>query len=304
VKSRLAILAFLIVMGAPARAQQLDPAAQWATMAATQYEVIPNIVYTRASGFDIKLDVILAGPRTEARPTLIHIHGGGWVIGSKETSVLASLPYLTRGMNVVNVEYRLANIAPAPAAVEDCRCALRWVYHNAKEYGFDTARLVVTGESAGGHLALMTGMLDSSAGFDNIMCGWWPFERGPFPVAAVVDYFGIADVANLLDGKYRQDYAVAWFGSLPNRLELARRVSPLTYVRAGLSPIIMLHGDQDVIAPYQDTVRLHEALDKAGVTNQLFTVTGGGHGGWTRDQYADAQKAVFTFLEDHGILHR
>jgi len=70
-------------------------------------------------------------------------------------------------MDFVNVEYRLASVALAPAAVEDCRCALRWVYQHAKEYGFDTSRLAVEGHSAGGHLSLMTGMLDASAGFDN-----------------------------------------------------------------------------------------------------------------------------------------
>jgi acetyl esterase/lipase len=304
VKTKLALLGCLILVGASVSAQELDSVAQWAAIAATEYEVIPNIVYTKASGYDIKLDVILAGPRSQVKPTLIHIHGGGWVIGTKETSALAGLPYLARGMNIVNVEYRLSNVALAPAAVEDCRCALRWVYHNAKDYGFDTNRLVVSGESAGGHLALMTGMLNSTAGFDNVLCGWWPFERGPFPVAAVVNYFGITDVTDLLDGLYRQDYAVAWFGSLPNRLDLARRLSPVTYVRTGLPPILTLHGDEDTIAPYQDAVRLHEALQRAGVPNQLFIVRGGKHGGWTRDQNLKAQEAVFRFLEDNGILRR
>ena len=62
-------------------------------------------------------------------------------------------------MNVVNVEYRLASVSLAPAAVEDCRCALHWVYDHAPEYGFDISKLVVEGHSAGGHLSLMTGML-------------------------------------------------------------------------------------------------------------------------------------------------
>ena len=64
-------------------------------------------------------------------------------------------------MNTINIDYRLAEDSLAPAAVEDCRCALRWVYRHAKEYGFDTNKIVVAGESAGGHLALMTAMLDA-----------------------------------------------------------------------------------------------------------------------------------------------
>jgi acetyl esterase/lipase len=248
------------------------------------------------------LDVITAGSPSQPRPTLIHIHGGGWVLGNKETNELAALPYLAKGMNVVNVEYRLSNVSLAPAAVEDCRCALRWVYHSAKEYGFDTSKLVVAGGSAGGHLALMTGMLDSNAGFDNITCGWWPFEHEEFKVAAIVNFFGITDVTDVLEGPHRQDYAVAWFGSMPDRMELARRLSPLTYVRSGLPPIITIQGDADSIAPYQDGVRLHKALDAAGVPNELLTIPGGKHGGWTRDQILHAQEVVFTFLHAHGIL--
>ena len=89
---------------------------------------------------------------------------------------------------------------------------------------------------------------------------------------------------------------------MPDRMELARRLSPLTYVRSGLPPIITIQGDADSIAPYQDGVRLHKALDAAGVPNELLTIPGGKHGGWTRDQNLHAQEVVFAFLHAHGIL--
>src|SRR5262245_3816258 len=166
--------------------QPVDGDSEWATIVSTEDRIYPNIVYSRAGGSELKLDVITAGPDFKPRPTLIFFHGGGWVGGSKDASTLGSLPYLARGMNVVNVEYRLANVALAPAAVEDCRCALRWVYQNARQYGFETTRLVVAGGSAGGHLALMTGMLDPSAGFDNAPCGSWPPGRHELKVAAII----------------------------------------------------------------------------------------------------------------------
>ena len=68
------------------------------------------------------------------------------------------LPYLAMGFAVVNVDYRLAQVAPAPAAVEDGRCALRWVFRHAQQYSLDPERIVVGGMSAGGHLALLTAM--------------------------------------------------------------------------------------------------------------------------------------------------
>ena len=96
-------------------------------------------------------------------PTLVYIHGGGWYRGSKEKSFLQLIPYFEMGWTVVNIEYRRAPVSPAPAAVEDCRCALRWVIQHAEEYNVDTNKLVLSGHSAGGHLSLITGMLPRHA---------------------------------------------------------------------------------------------------------------------------------------------
>ena len=295
---------FLGSIAVAVQAQQLDTTSQWPAIVATEDRIYPNIVYSRAGGYKVKLDVITAGPDFKPRPTLVFFHGGGWVGGSKDASTLGALPYLTRGMNVVNVEYRLASVALAPAAVEDCRCALRWVYQYSQQYGFDTTRLVVAGGSAGGHLALMSGMLDPGAGFDNIGCGWWPPGHHELKVAAIVNIYGITDVADVLEGPHRQDWAVAWFGSLPNRMELAKRLSPLTYVRTGLPPILTIHGDLDTDVPYQQGVHLHEALDRVGVANEFVTITGGKHGFWTREQNLRAQQSIFNFLERYRIITR
>ena len=218
--------------------------------------------------------------------------------------MLFPLPYLARGMNVVNVQYRLARMSLAPAAVEDCRCALRWVYRNAKEYGFDTSKLVMAGESAGGHLSLMTGMLDASAGFDNECPAEQPPGNPPLKVAAIVNYCGIADVTNVLEGPRRKHFAVQWLGSQPNRMELARRLSPISHVRRGLPPVITVHGAADSTVPYEDAVRMHQALTQADVPNQLVTIPGGQHWRWPREEYLKAQQAIFKFLEQHGILSR
>ena len=104
---------------------------------ATGYSLTPNVTYHRAGGRDLTLDVYRPRGAAGPNPTLIYIHGGGWTNGSKEASALTFLPYLEMGWSVVNVAYRLADAAHAPAAVEDCRCALRWVYRNAERMGFD-----------------------------------------------------------------------------------------------------------------------------------------------------------------------
>lgn len=290
------VLALFAVSAGPAALAQLSPAAAWATHAVNEYQVFPNLTYVTASNYDAKLDIYKRRDAGGPQPTLVFIHGGGWVQGSKEQSVLSIFPWLEMGWNVVNVEYRLGRVALAPAAVEDCLCALRFVAAQAKTYDIDVNRIVVSGESAGGHLALTTGMIPESAGLDR-QCPGVPLPK----VAAIVDWYGIADVVDLLDGPNRKTYAVQWLGSLPNREEVARRLSPLTYVRTGLPPVLAIQGDADPTVPYQHSVRLTEALTKAGVPNQLVTIPGGKHGGFTREERTRIYTAIREFLAKNGL---
>jgi len=269
----------------------------FSTSITAPYRVTPNITYLTANNFEAKLDVYSRSDTTAPQPTLIWIHGGGWTGGNKESATFSLLPYMEMGWNVVNVEYRLAKISLAPAAVEDCLCALRWVIRNAKQYGFDTNKLVVSGGSAGGHLALTTAMIPASEGMDRQCPGTEPLK-----VAAVVDWYGITDVVDLLDGANMKTYAVQWMGSMPNRVEIAKRVSPLTYVRAGLPPVISIQGDQDPTVPYEHSVRLQDALKRVAVDGELITIPGGKHGGFTRAENQRAYAAIKAFLAKHGLM--
>ena len=166
---------------------------------------------------------------------------------------------------------------------------------------------MLTGNSAGGHLALTTGMLPASAGMDRLC----PGDRGPGPVsteemkaAAIINWFGITDVVELLDGPNMRSYAVAWLGGLGNREEIAKRVSPLTYVRQGLPPVLTIHGDADPTVPYTQAVRLRQALEKAGVPAELMTVPGGKHGNFTLDENLKIYAAIRSFLAKHNLAAR
>jgi len=282
----------LALYGTAAFSQSPD----WTLTFGNRYAVQPNITYLVANQYENKLDLYERRDTQDAHPTLIYIHGGGWTGGTKEAGFNKVLPYLAAGWNVVNVEYRLARVSPAPAAVEDCLCALRWVAVNAKQHHIDINKLVLTGDSAGGHLALTTGMIPESAGLD---------RECPGPalpkVAAIVDWYGIADVNDLLDGPNRKPYAVQWLGSAPDREAIAKRLSPLEYVRPGLPPVLMIHGDADPTVPYQHSVRLKAALDKAGVSNELFTVPGGKHGNFTADENVRVYGAIKAFLQKQGL---
>jgi acetyl esterase/lipase len=234
---------------------QLSEKATWATQAQNRYVIKPNITYGVQNNFETKLDVYQRRDTTGPQPTIIYIHGGGWTGGSKETSVMALFPYFEMGWNVVNVEYRLERISPAPAAVEDCLCGLRWIGQHAKDYNIDPAKLVVTG-----------------------------------------------DVNDVLDGPNQKAYAVQWLGSMPNKEQIAKRVSPLEYVRAGLPPIFMVQGDADPTVPYSHSTRLRAALDAAGVPNELVTIPGGKHGNFTPEERVRIHKATREFLAKYHLL--
>ena len=120
-------------------------------------------------------------------------------------------------------------------------------------------------------------------------------------VAAIINLFGITDVADLLQGPNLRTYAVSWMGSASGREDRARRISPISYVRPGLPAILTIHGDADRVVPYSQAVRLHEALTQVGVRNQLLTIPGGGHGGLTAEQDWVAFETTRSFLESLGI---
>ena len=297
-------LSLALVVSTAAFAQLSEPST-WAVQSQNRYNIRPNLVYGTQSGADTKLDVYQRRDATGPQPTVMFIHGGGWVLGTKEASFFSIVPWLEMGWNVVNVEYRLSHVALAPAAVEDCLCALRWVAVHAKDYNFDLSRIVLTGESAGGHLALTTGMIPSAAGFDR-QCPGMSFTNGGGPelpkAAAIVNWYGITDVNDMLGGPNARAYAIEWFGSLSNREDLAKRVSPLTYVRKDLPPILTVHGDADPIVPYSNATRLRDALTTAGVPNQLHTVPGGGHGNFKADDRVKIYVTIREFLTKYHLL--
>ena len=261
---------------------------------ASLYAVTPDRPYLPTDA-TAALDVYAPRAASAAAPvpTVIYFHGGAWMGGDKSVALLRALPYLEMGWAVVNVNYRLGR---APLAVADARCALRWVVRHAPTHGFDTSRLIVTGDSSGSHLALTTGMLDARGGFDD-GC------EGPAPpsVAAIVNWYGVTDVADVLDGANKQAYVGRWLEGVADRDQLARRLSPLHYVREGGPAVITIHGDADTVAPYSHAVRLHQALDQHRVANRLVTIPGGQHGGFTRDEMVKSFAAIREFLEARGL---
>ena len=228
-------------------------------------------------------------------PLIIWVHGGAFREGSKDDHV--PLMYPDYGYAVASINYRLSQHAIFPAQIEDVKAAVRWLRANANTYNLDPDRFGAWGESAGGHLVSMLGTTGSSE----------EFEVGEHldvssRVQVVVDHFGPTDFLQM-DSQRPPDGMVhdtpdspeseLVGGPIQENKELVERANPITYVSEGDPPFLIIHGDQDPLVPYQQSVLLKEALDEAGVPVSFYTVAGEGHGEFADPKVPEITKAFF-----------
>ena len=231
------------------------------------------------------------------RRTLIQILGGGWISGDKADVSNWLIPYVEKGWNVVNLNYRIGDHT-APDAIDDVICAIKWIAEHAKTYNFDTSKIVITGFSAGEHLALIGALMNREKRLHRCYAG------DQLNIAAVINWFGISDIERLerfLAQNNRPNYPLRWIGQNSKVNFLFKKYSPIHYVNAHSPAILTIHGDRDTVVPYDQATYFHRALDKNGVKNQLLTLPGGTHGGFSDAQYQEAFTKIFSFLREIGI---
>ncbi|MEO7041607.1 MAG: alpha/beta hydrolase [Gemmatimonadaceae bacterium] len=298
-----AVLASLLLAPVTLSAQTWADPATWAHV--PEPVVTKDIVYFAPAdpGYDAKsqrLDVYQNAAATPAAkaPVLVYIHGGAWNHGEKPASWHGFRAWLAAGFSVVSVEYRLVDAAPAPAAVQDARCALSWIKQNADKYSFDTSRVVTYGTSSGGHLAMMAAFLPANNDIDLPQCKAQPH------VSAVLDFYGPYHLEASETGAFKSPSTARWMGPDPKPSLEAKEhaMSPSTYIRHGIPPVFIAHGDADPTVPFAASVALKADLDKAGVKNVFDTVPGGGHGKWPPDEQQRVELDSLRFLAAAGLI--
>jgi dipeptidyl aminopeptidase/acylaminoacyl peptidase len=121
-------------------------------------------------------------------------------------------------------------------------------------------------------------------------------------VTAVVNFYGITDVEDQLGGPNMQSYAVKWVAEGNGRMDLARRVSPIEYVRKDVPPILTIHGTADATVPYDHGVRLTKALRDAGADAEMISVPDGEHGFPPEKMDQLYKQQIFDFARRRGVL--
>lgn len=255
------------------------------------YTATLNIEYTQIENWKGRIDIYANKKVTKPTPVVLNIHGGGWRNGVKE-SQKGFRSFFKRGYAVANVEYRLSHQGSAPAAIEDIRCAIIYLHKNAKKLNIDPNKIVIMGGSAGGHLALMGGLLENNRRFDT-HCSY----KGEIKIAAIIDRYGVSDLSPFKKWKS----AKLWLGGNFLNEEFTKSVSPINYVNKNNPPVFMIHGDQDTTVPYEQSVLLLKKLKSVGVKSELHTVKGAGHGKFSKEEKRGYRLKMFAFLESIGL---
>lgn len=229
-----------------------------------------------------RLDVYSPQDASEVQepvPVVIYIHGGGWSAGDKSDVPGPLVNLLTAtGYAVASINYRLTGQARFPAQLRDTRAAIAYLRSHASALGVDPDQIVLSGDSAGGHLAQLAAVTD-------------PLPESNSGVAAdggirgVVSYYGLSDLLVLTGqradagcrGRYFEPAGPA--GTLfPDGLteeeldHAAAEASPVTHVDSTDPPMLLLHGTEDCIVPAAQSAQMRDALAAVGVSAELMTV--------------------------------
>ncbi|MFE2310966.1 alpha/beta hydrolase fold domain-containing protein, partial [Streptomyces sp. NPDC059411] len=214
---------------------------------------------------------------------VVWIHGGGWLDGDRRyppPTVPVELLHGTvtaAGLALVSVDYRHSLEAPFPAQLHDVKAAIRYVRHFASVLGVDGDRIGVWGESAGGHLAALAGLVGPHSTDAAALEGAHGVGSGDTGVRAVVDWYGVSDLTSIADHpmpempplpagmEFPDPYTALLGGTETDRPALARAASPVTYATPGSNPppFLLIHGTQDGLVPYSQSEQLAEALTRA-----------------------------------------
>jgi acetyl esterase/lipase len=232
-------------------------------------------------------------------PAMVHIHGGGWRVGSKRHVPSFLKRAVAEGwLAVVSVEYRFTNVAVHPAQTNDCLRAVQFVRSKAKEWNIDPTRLGATGGSAGGHLTMFVALHDDLADPDSAD----PVARQSSRVQCAVPFAGPSDWSLLSTIKHDHPAYRQLIGYEPGTpagdMKEARKkkVSPITYVTADDPPMMIVHGDADVIVPFAHAEVMFNRLKAVGVEVDLVTIKGGKH--WVSGAgYPEAGNKAVPFIK-------
>jgi acetyl esterase/lipase len=250
--------------------------------------VIRNIEYASYGDRHLLLDVYSPQGFTHPLPGIIVVRGGGWKVGDKEGFSLLAANLAAQGFVTACIEYRVFPEVSFPAPVYDTKAAVRWMRALGAKYGISPNAIGAIGGSAGGHLVTLLGTsgdvpsLEGTGGHPGVSSR----VQAVVALAPVVDFETFHPVAYLQ------------FASHP---ELARQMSPVTYISKTSAPLLLIHGNRDRTVPYTQSQEMLARYQSASAQASLITMDGADHGFWRRHtEDIDTIKEAAKFF--HSVL--
>jgi len=278
------------------------------TPSAPAAQVERNLVFARAGGKNLKLDLYLPDNRPGNAPVVILIYGGAWIMRNPGLEIPKARWLATHGYAAAVIDYRLSSEARFPAQIQDCKAAVRWLRANATKYGLDAAHIGAWGESSGGHLASLLGVTGGVAALEGDGGNTNESSR----VQAVVDFFGPTDFLqmaahSLPHSPIQHDSptspeSLLIGGPIQENADKTEQANPIKYIMHDAPPFFIVHGEQDPLVPYNQSELLYAALKQARVNVTFYKIAGAGHGGPAFD--TDMMRAaVLAFLDKYLKSH-
>ncbi|MBI3849980.1 MAG: alpha/beta hydrolase [Verrucomicrobia bacterium] len=220
-----------------------------------------NIEYGKVGERALLLDLYAPEKISKPVPGLIFIHGGGWSGGSRDVYKPYTVEYAQKGYVAMTISYRFSGEAPFPAAVEDAKCAVRWLRANAAKFHVDPDHIAAIGGSAGGHLSMMVGYSSDVPDLE----GNGGNPKVSSRVQAVVDFYGPYDLTTDFArkaGVVKKFLGDKTYDEAPG---LYLRLSPMNYLTKDDPPTLILHGTIDDVVPIEQSDRLASRLKALGI---------------------------------------
>lgn len=255
---------------------------------------IPDVVYAEPQGIPLKLQILLPYTRNTPKmtvPLVVYVQGSAWM----QQNIYDNIPQISRlasrGYAVAVVQYRHSGQASFPAQIQDTRTAIRFMKQHAEEYNIDTNRIIVAGDSSGGHTAVMAGIATAGSEFDG-----YAYLETDADVSGIIDLYGAVSVMeeddnpNTLNHKLEDSPEGMVMGgvNLRENEELRKRLSVVTYVtkETEIPPVLIMHGTKDFTVNTQQSTVLYRRLKACGKTAEYYMIDGAVHGGaefWTEE---------------------
>ena len=256
---------------------------------------VRDIPYAKVGDQTLALDLFL--PKNKPRtPLIVWVHGGAWRSGSKRDMPLGKL--VEEGYAVASVDYRLSTQAKFPAQIYDLKAAIRFLRGHGGEWKLPTKKILIAGDSAGGHLAVLVGVSNGNAELEGDLGS----DRAQSSaVQGIISFYGGANLTTILKQSTPHGLSVRvpaldlLLGGQPDDVPaLARLASPVFHVDQNDPPLLLLHGDQDPQMPVNQALELVGAYQKAKAPVQLEIVHGG-------KEFYDAERLALVerFLRQH-----